>query len=152
VNFTLPAKARPFFRTVTERTPKWLLFDSWYVCMLVGLRDRTLGSKDELEDTYFFDAYPEDFKPQADFIAGLLIDAELDRNGIDVENKASVEKEMILLLDPSRSTGLSETGLELLNRYAVGGFARIEEAMLPPANVEDLMVKFAEIWGDGDDS
>lgn len=148
MNFTLPGKARPFFRTVTERTPKYLMFDSWYLCALIGLRERTLGAKDELEDEYFIDHYPEDFKAQADFLAGLLIDAELDRNRIDVQDKASVEREMILLLDPSRMTGLSESGVEILNRYAVGGFAKLEDAMLPPANVEDLLVKYAELWGE----
>jgi hypothetical protein len=142
MNFTMPGKARQFFRTVTERTPKYLMFDSWYLC------ERTLGAKDELEDEYFIDHYPEDFKAQADFLAGLLIDAELDRNWIDVDDKASVEREMILLLDPSRTTGLSESGVEILNRYAVGGFARLEDAMLPPANVEDLLVKYAELWGE----
>lgn len=146
MNFTLPAKARPFFRTVTERTPRYLMFDSWYLCALVGLRERTLGPRDELEDTYFIDAYPEDFRAQADFIAGLLIDAELDRKGIDVEEKASVEREMVLLLDPGRTTGLSEPGVELLNRYAVAGFARLQESMLPPANVDDLLVKYADLW------
>lgn len=147
MNFTLPTKARPFFRSVGEqRSPRWLMFDSWYVCMLVGVQARKLGAKDDLEDAYFIDSYPEDFKPQADFIAGLLIDAELDRKGIDVTDKASVEREMILLLDPQRTTGLSDTGGELLNRYAVAGFAILDEAMLPPANVEELMVRYSSIW------
>lgn len=152
MNFTLPAKARPFFKTVTEqRSPRWLMFDSWYVCMLAGVRARTLGSKDELEGEYFLDTYPEDFKPAADFIAGLLIDAELDRKGIDVSDKASVEKEMILLLDPQRTTGLSDTGVELLNRYAVEGFGKIDEAMLPPATAEEFMVRYAAMWAEGGD-
>ena len=148
MNFTLPTKARKFFKTVTEqRSPRWLMFDSWYICMLVGVRLRTLGPKEDLEGAEFFDAYPEDFKPAADFIAGLLIDAELERKGIDVDDKASVEGEMVLLLDPQRTTGLSETGLELLNRYAVAGFTRIDELMLPPASVEDLLVRYGAICG-----
>lgn len=147
MNFTLPKKAKTFFKTVGEqRSPRWLMFDSWYICMLAGVEARTLGSKDELEDDYFIDSYPEAFRPQGDFIAGLLIDAELDRKGINVDDKASVEREMILLLDPSRSTGLSETGVELLNRYAVAGFAKLDEAMLPPANVEELLVRYAKMW------
>lgn len=149
MNFTLPAKARPFFKTVGEqRSPRWLMFDSWYICMLTGIRARTLGAKEELEDAYFIDTYPEDFKPQGDFIAGLLIDAELDRKGIDVKDKASVEREMILLLNPQRTTGLSETGVELLNRYAVAGFSKLDELMLPPATVEELLVRYAGIWSD----
>lgn len=152
MNFTLPAKARPFFKTIGEqRSPRWLMFDSWYVCMLAGLRARTLGSKDELEAEYFIDSYPEDYKPAADFIAGLLIDAELERKGINLAEKASVEKEMILLLDPQRPNGLSETGVELLNRYAVAGFAKLDDAMLPPANVEDLLVRYASLWTEEED-
>ncbi|WP_075632284.1 hypothetical protein [Novacetimonas hansenii] len=147
MNFTLPAKARPFFKTMSEqRSPRWLMFDSWYVCTLAGLRTRLLGAKEALEDTYFIDSYPEDFKPQADFMAGLLIDSELNRKDIDVSDKASVEREMILLLDPQKNTGLSEVGVELLNRYSVTGFEKLDEIMLPPATVEDFLVRYSEMW------
>lgn len=149
MNFTLPAKARPFFKGVTG--PRWLLFDSWYVCMLAGVRDRTLGSRDELETDYFLDYIADAYKPAADFIAGLLIDAELERKGINPTDKASVEREMILLLDPQGATGLSETGIELLNRYAVAGFARLDEAMLPPATIEELLVRYAAFWSEAED-
>ncbi|WP_199743164.1 hypothetical protein [Sphingomonas ginsenosidivorax] len=152
MNFTLPAKARPFFKTIgDQRSPRWLMFDSWYVCMLVGVRARTLGAKDDLEDAEFNPIYPDDYKPQADFIAGLLIDAELDRKGINVADKASVEREMILLLDPQKTTGLSEIGVELLNRYAVAGFAKLDEVMLPPATVEEMLVRYAGVWTGGED-
>lgn len=147
MNFRLPARARPFFKPIDQR-PRWLIFDSWYVCMLLGLRARKLGSADELEPEYFFDAYPEEFKPQADFIAGLLIDAELYRNNIDVGDKVSVEHEMVLLLDPQRSTGLSELGVDLLNKYAVAGFAIIDEAMIPPASIEDFLVRYSAMWAE----
>ncbi|TXC72879.1 hypothetical protein FSB78_10470 [Sphingomonas ginsenosidivorax] len=134
-----------------QRSPRWLMFDSWYVCMLVGVRARTLGAKDDLEDAEFNPIYPDDYKPQADFIAGLLIDAELDRKGINVADKASVEREMILLLDPQKTTGLSEIGVELLNRYAVAGFAKLDEVMLPPATVEEMLVRYAGVWTGGED-
>lgn len=149
MSFVMPKAARPFFKLITERTQpgvRYIMFDTYYVCLMLGLKDRKLGPIDELEGDRFIEGYPEDYKPQADFIAGLLIDAELDRKKIDLANKSSVEKEMILLLDPSSSTGVSTTGLELLNRYAVGGFSRIEEAMLAPAKLEDLLVKYGDLW------
>lgn len=63
--------------------------------------------------------------------------------GLDAENKAGVGKEMVLLRHPSRNTGLSEAGVEFLNRYPVGAFERGKNAMLPQARVEDLLVKYA---------
>jgi hypothetical protein len=147
MSFHLPSRARKFFHVVTERNPrKYLMFDSWYLCALLGLRERTLGDAAELETDAFLPAYPEDYRLQADFIAGLLIDAEIDRNRVDTERKADVEQQMILLLEPSRSTGLSDKGSELLNRYAAGGFFILEDAMTPPANIEDLLVAYAGLW------
>lgn len=151
MTFVMPKAARGFFRTITERTvpgSRYIMFDTYYVCLLLGLDARRLGPAEELESDRFLpgEAYPEDYKAQADFIAGLLIDAELDRNRIDLSNKASVEAQMVLLLDPSIPTGLSATGSERLNRYAVGGFARVEEEMIAPAKLEDLLVRYAAMW------
>lgn len=151
----MPRAARGFFRTITDRTvsgSRYIMFDTYYVCLLLGLDARRLGPAEELEGDRFIDNYPEDYKAQADYIAGLLIDAELDRNRIDLSNKASVEAQMVLLLDPSNPTGLSAVGSERLNRYAVGGFARVEEEMIAPAKLEDLLVRYAAMWGEVDDN
>lgn len=149
MSFVMPTAARAFFRTITERQvqgARYIMFDTYYVCLLLGLRDRKLGRQEDLDPDRFIENYPEDYRAQADFIAGLLIDAELDRKEVDVANKVSVEKEMILLLDPSNPTGLSATGSEFLNRYAAGGFSRLEQEMTPPAKLEDLLVKYADLW------
>lgn len=154
MSFVMPKAARGFFRTITERSvpgSRYIMFDTYYVCLLLGLDARQLGPAEELEGDRFLDNYPEDYKAQADYIAGLLIDAELDRNKIDLSNKASVESQMVLLLDPSNPTGLSATGSERLNRYAVGGFARIEAEMIAPAKLEDLLVRYAAMWGAEDE-
>jgi len=152
MSFVMPTAARSFFRTITERGvpgARYIMFDTYYVCLLLGLRERRLGAADQLDPDRFIDNYPEDYRSQADFIAGLLIDAELDRKDIDLSNKQSVEREMILLLDPSSPTGISGTGSEFLNRYAVAGFERLQREMMPPAKLEDLLVKYADLWADG---
>jgi hypothetical protein len=154
MSFVMPKAARGFFRTITERTvpgSRYIMFDTYYVCLLLGLDARRLGPLEDLESDRFIENYPEDYKQQADYIAGLLIDAELDRNRIDLSNKASVEGQMVLLLDPSNPTGLSATGSERLNRYAVGGFARIDQEMIAPARLEDLLVRYAAMWTGEDD-
>lgn len=147
MSFVLPKGARQFFKALDGGgQERWLLFDTWYVCMMLGIQKRRLGPKDELDGIVFISEYPEAFRPHSDFIAGLLIDAELTRQKIDLEDKASVESEMVKLLDPTRATSLHEDGIELLNRYAVAGFEEIQERMLPPARIEDLLVACAEYW------
>lgn len=150
----MPSAARGFFRTITERPipgVRYRMFDTYYICLLLGLRARKLGHEDDLESDRFVENYPEEYRSQADFIAGLLIDAELDRKDIDLSNKQSVEREMILLLDPSSPTGLSDKGSELLNRYSVAGFELLQQEMPAPAKIEDLLVKYAEIWREEED-
>jgi hypothetical protein len=154
MSFVMPTAARSFFRTITERTvpgARYIMFDTYYVCLLLGLRERKLGHADQLDSDRFLDNYPEDYRAQADFIAGLLIDAELDRKGIDLGNKQSVEREMVLLLDPSSPTGISAAGSDFLNRYAVAGFERLQQEMIPPAKLEDLLVKYADLWASDTD-
>lgn len=149
MSFVMPTAARSFFHTITERTvpgARYIMFDTYYICALLGLEARKLGAKEDLDSDRFIEHYPEDYKQQADFIAGLLIDAELDRKNIDVLSKVAVEREMILLLDPSNSIGLSSDGADLLNRYAAGGFTMIEQEMTKPAKLEDLLVKYATMW------
>jgi hypothetical protein len=150
----MPKAARGYFRTITERTvtgARYIMFDTYYICLMLGLDARRLGPVEELEGDRFIENYPEDYKPQADFIAGLLIDAELERNRIDLLSKGGVEALMVELLDPSSPTGLSAIGSDRLNRYAVGGFSRIEVEMPSPAKLEDLLVRYASIWRDVSD-
>jgi hypothetical protein len=153
MSFAMPTGMRAFFATITDRgsaATRWIMFDSYYACALLGLHARRLGPDASAGDV-FLQSYPDDYKAQADHMAGLLIDAELDRGRIDLANKASVEAKMIQLLLPGSGTGLSDVGVGLLNRYAVGGFERLEAAMDPPARLEDLLVGYAELWSGMDE-
>ena len=75
----------------------------------------------------FLNGYPDDFKGQGDIIAGLLIDAELDRKDIQAEDRASIEREMTRLIDPTSATRLNNDGNKLLNLYAAAGLAMIQD-------------------------
>lgn len=149
MSFHLPSEARKFFRGVIDRQPsggRFILFDAYYLCVLLGLKHRKLGAEDELEADNFIGHYPDQYRPQADFVAGLLIDAEIDREQLKANDKAGIERKMIHLLNPSSPTGLSLDGSKLLNRYAVGGLMQLEEDMTPPAKLEDLLVRYADLW------
>lgn len=147
MNFTMPKGSSVFFGSMSGAgLEAWLMFDSWYVCMLRGIHARKLGDVKFLEDRDFIREYPSEYKGKADYIAGLLIDAELERASIAVSDRASVEAVMIELLDPSRATGLSPDGVRLLNRYAVTGFEEMRDAMENPASRDDFLIAYADLW------
>lgn len=94
MSFILPVNARSFFgfegqrAFARSRTPKresavrFLMFDAFYCCMLLGLDQAKLGDESRLEPANFTVGYPEAYKGQAELIAGLLVDAEIRRLGI----------------------------------------------------------------------
>jgi hypothetical protein len=128
------------------------MFDAYYCCLMAGLDARTVGSPEDLESDVFVNGYPDDFKGQADIIAGLLLDAELDRKGIEAEDKASIEREMVKLVDPTSLTRLNGEGNKLLNLYAAAGFALIQDKMMPPATVEEFLIAYHGYWHDPADT
>lgn len=151
MSFVYPKGARSYFKAVEKvgsgQAHFSTMFDTYYLCMLVGLDARMLASTDDLDASgTFVDYYPIEHQPHADVIAGLLIDAEMERNGIDVGNRKSIENLMIDLLEPQSATKLSKTGIGLLNRYAAHGFQIIRESMPPPHAVEDFLVAYHRLW------
>jgi hypothetical protein len=158
VSFVLPTNLRAFFgfentqafsRSSDPRrdaTARFLMFDAYYCCLLLGLDARRLGDESKLEADRFIPTYPDSFKGQAELIAGLLVDAELSRLEIDLEDRARIEKEMVRLLDLTSSTRLSPDGDRLLNRYAVSGFERLRDSMVAPDNLDDFLVGYYALW------
>jgi hypothetical protein len=147
MSFVLHQSGRAFFRAIIA-PPKFLMFDAYYCCLMVGLDARTVGSPEDLEAEVFVNGYPEDFKGQGDIIAGLLLDAELDRKDIQADDKTSIEREMVKLVDPTSPTRLNAEGNKLLNLYAASGFALIQDKMMPPASVEEFLIAYHRYWHD----
>lgn len=151
MSFVLHQGARSFFRSALAN-PKFLMFDAYYCCLMAGFNARLLGLPEELESDAFINSYPDDFRSQADIIAGLLLDAELDRKAIQAEDRASIEREMVKLVDPTSATRLNIEGNRLLNQYAGAGFGLLQNAMLPPASVEDFLIAYHQFWHKGSPS
>lgn len=152
MSFIFPKGARDFFKGIDKQGgQKFIMFDQYYCCLLAGIESRRIGSEEDLEGEPFINAYPEDYRVQADIIAGLLIDAELDRKAIALEDKASIEQEMVKLLNPTSATRLSEEGNRLLNLYAAEGFRLVHDRMMPPAGLEEFLVAYHGFWhGEGE--
>lgn len=158
MSFFLPQNVRSFFgfegqrAFARSRAPKrdtagrFLMFDAYYCCVLLGLDQARLGEEHRLEPANFFTGYPEPYKGQAELIAGLLIDAEIRRLRIQPDDREDIERQMVHLLDLSSPSRLSEAGDQLLNRYAVSGFDRMHSAMTECDNLEDFLVGYHRIW------
>jgi len=158
VTFILPQNVRNYFgfegqrAFARSRSPKrdnnarFLMFDAFYCCMLLGLDQAKLGDESRLENTNFVIGYPDVYKGQAELIAGLLVDAEIRRLNIRPDDRDDIEHQMVRLLDLASPTRLSSDGDQLLNRYAVSGFERLRVEMAECDNLEDFLVGYHGIW------
>lgn len=148
--FQLPKESREYFKHLFKRSDGGArfdtLFDQYYFCLMVGLNRKTLGEEAGMEADKFVEGYPSDYQNQADIIAGLLINAELFRKGIEKDDRSSIEREMLRILDDHSPTRLSEEGMRLLNLYAVEGFKAIREGITPPQNLEEFLVLYHRLW------
>jgi hypothetical protein len=145
MSFILSQAGRSFFRGIIA-PPKFLMFDAYYCCLMAGLNARQVGASEDLDSDPFINSYPDDFKGQGDIIAGLLIDAELDRKGISAEDRTSIEREMVKLVDPTSATRLNSEGNKLLNLYAAAGFTILQGKMMPPSTIEEFLVAYHGFW------
>lgn len=148
MSFRLPMGAGSFFRhLLSSGNSKFdTMFDAYYFCVMVGLDARTIGAEEDVGDEFIRD-YVQSFQPYADLIAGLLIDAEIDRARIEPSDSSSVEKKVVELLDPNSATKLSVTGHALINRYAVGGYNALrDDFATPPQSVEDFLITYHRRW------
>lgn len=147
--FVLADKAIEYFKAVDLRrdqgTKFKLMFDVYYLCLIMGLHQRRQGSNDQISKTAFIDYYPEVYRDKADLIAGLLIDAEMERKGILSEDRKSVEKLMLKLIDHMSITKLSGYGLRLLNLYAAGGINHIHENIGNTHELEVFLFQYYEL-------
>lgn len=157
MSFTLHNRARSWFGIQEGRAfsrtsapskdaPRFLMFDAFYCCLLLGLDLRRHGRNENLETAEFYRGYPEEYRSQAELIAGLLVDAELARQDIHENDRQTIEQEMVRLLDLRSTTRLSSEGDQLLNLYAAAGFEKLEDRIPPPDNLEDFMVAYHALW------
>lgn len=147
MSFLLGQSGRSFFHSIVSPT-RFRMFDAFYCCLMVGLAAREVGTADDLDAEPFLANYPDDMRAQADLIAGLLIDAELERKQILPDDKEAIEKEMTKLIDPTSTSRLNAEGDKLLNLYAAAGFALLKDKLMPPADLEDFLVAYDRVWTD----
>jgi hypothetical protein len=150
MSFRLPIGSREYFKRVLGAAPGKvgfdILFDAYYFCLLVGVDHRRLSTAEQIETEEFLRNIPQQYSSSRMLIAALLIDAELERNGIAPTDRSSIQAELLTLLDTSSQTGLTTSAEDLLNQYAAAGFERIREVIPEPGALEDFLVAFWAFW------
>jgi hypothetical protein len=150
VTFVSPKGMLEFFKGVphgkSDGTQFGTQFDKYYLCLMVGLDARRLGQPTDLEPDEFIRAYPQDYAAQSEILAGLLIDAELDRQAIGPTDRESIQQQMLRLLDHNSPTRLSDVGGQLLNQYAAGGLAILRDQLPRPQSLPDFLRAYVQLW------
>lgn len=157
MSFRLPVGLREFFGFVDQRmyartdrgalgTGQMILFDGFYASFLVGVMQSRLGKEEELETQRFVEGYPNEYAASREFIAALIVDAELRRTGTEQYSDMDFERAISKLLKVDTPTGLSVVGLELANLYAAGGFGIIEDRLVPrPGGTTSFFLRFHDL-------
>jgi hypothetical protein len=153
--FVLPEGARVFFDYEPQRLfakvakqagtrGDLILFDAYWACLCVGLLFREQDSA--MEKDRFLVAYPDVYEPYGEYIAGLLVEAELAAIHTDEFTEPELERAIADLLKVSAPTRLSPKGLGMLNRYAAGGYRVIKDKMRPrPTDIPNFLIRYQSI-------
>lgn len=150
--FRLPKKCRTYFADITDRTDEVkldTLFDGYYLCALVGLAQGKLNTNPDLETTAFVDNYPADYSESGDYIAGLIIGAEVKRKSIPANDANALERLMTQIVESQSRTRLSPEGENLLSQYADRGIDVIREKMAGHTSLEEFFQDYFECWERG---
>lgn len=147
MGFKLTSKCRNFFQYIYDKDNKdgtklRLLFDEYYLCLMVGLASEMYDEYTELEPSEITDNYPEEYKGSRDFIAGLLIATERKRKGTPENDWKALEKLMAKYLNPESPTRLTSDGETRLNQYAAKGIDLIMDIMGKPYELEPFLIDY----------
>lgn len=165
--FRLSDKCRNFFQYIYDKENKdgtklRLLFDEYYLCLMVGLSSGTYEENSEPElsgmdgqqgagsgvaGSEITDTYPEDYIQSRDYIAGLLIATERKRRGIPESDSAALEKLMTRYLNPESRTRLSPEGERRLNQYAAQGLEILMDVMAKPYELDTFLIEYLDCFG-----
>ena len=149
MHFKLSKSAQTFFGNIinlegshgTEDKNKFLQFDVYYCCALIGMAAVQLDSDtDDLKD--LVDRYPKPYATYRSHIAGLLVATEAKRLSVDLQSPKL--EDIILKYLSDESTMLSEEGINTLNAYALKGYHLICEYHLvdKPTSREEFLEAF----------
>lgn len=112
-----------------KKKPFEVKYDLYYLCLMLGLAHRQTSdpTASGRKTTGFIDHLPQTYKPTQRLVLGLLLRAELESEGVGIDEKEEVRKIINDLIDPAQ--GYSDQAVSRLNAYSSGGFDILVQAL-----------------------
>lgn len=143
--FRMPRDADRWFRGIADKAPLKTKFDLYYLCLVAGLKEVRLSSSVEKAD--FYEAFPKEYESSRFEVLGLLISAEMHREGLDFSDSDSVQSVISRLISPDTPSRLSADGFDKMNQYAAGGFDVLGETFGErPQDTYFFLLRYASIF------
>ena len=147
-DFRLRADAEGWFKHISKQSPFTTKFDTYYLCLLLGLACRRHSNPSDAGDAPgFVSEFTSEYRMHQLSLVGLLLIAELTRFGTGPRDRVEVRRLLSDLVEPG---GLSAEGVARLNEYASGGFDHLQEVYgdIKPMAPEEFLPRFADILRD----
>lgn len=142
--FRIRKDAEAWFRKVQDKPPIKTKFDLYYLCLMLGLKQGRLDSVGDASDVYL--KFPQEYEGSRFMIIGLLIAAEMKREGLDYEDRTAVQEMVAKYVATDTPASLSAEGFAKVNSYASGGFDILAgELEDPPEDVNVLVARYARL-------
>jgi hypothetical protein len=143
------------FRLPREKTDSWfadiknnfsLDFDVYYFCLIAGLAK---GRKETLpvsETKDLINRFPQEYRSESRIIIALFLKKELEKMGVNLEDRKQVHDEIRKYVDYSSPSSLSEEGQREINRYVNGGIEVLKEYFGDrPRTIEAFLIRFSKM-------
>ena len=142
--FRIREDARKWFKNISGTAPFSVEFDQYYLCLMAGFasgRTHDSGATDELVESFV-----DEYKAASRFLVGLLITAELKKNGINVEERDSVRALFQVLVDPQSPNQMTTEGMRRMNAYANGGYEYLaEQRDAKPSSSDEFLRDYVQL-------
>jgi hypothetical protein len=145
--FQLHPNARDWFKKVQGKEPLEKLFDSFALCLSLGIGTGRFEPLVPAEGDEFVGEFIQRYKPYELLMVGAMLSKSLQRQGVAVSDREAVIKELERLVDSSgNGFELTPAGFREINGYAAGGFNFLrEELEEAPNDIGYLMDRFYEL-------
>ena len=129
MDFILRRDALEWFKPLEESlvapagVPQAWHFDAFYFCFIAGVVSNRKGSLPTGSDRVaVVEQFPGPYKDRGRLLVSVFLAHELASRGVDMDDKQSVHIAMSGLVTPDSPNYLTPDGVQMLSRYAAGGF------------------------------
>lgn len=143
--FRLPYEAEIWFNEIRKDLD--FDFDIYYFCLMAGL---SRGRKESFQSSEAKDLvrdFPSGYRSESRIITALFLKKELDKMGVDLDDRILVHDTIRKFIDTSSISNLSEEGRKEMNKYVFGGLKDLkEEFQEKPRTIEIFLIRFANMY------